>query len=189
MDRVRDAFAREHATAKTSTGGWPRINELRRLVARHTGRRWTPGLALYALDTLHRRLMRALPSLQRPIDMAAAFLARRLHAHVPDHGDSWLGPRGRLVVPARWPGFCAELAADILPPNGSFTVRISTAGTPLGVVEVDHPGSYRIQHALPAAAGTSPFRAIEVSSDFSSPSPVDPMRRRSLQRLSLAPWA
>jgi glycosyltransferase involved in cell wall biosynthesis len=187
LDDVQ-AFAREHETAKTFTGGWRRIRELRRLVRHHTGRRWTLGLRLYALDTLHRQLTGAMPRLRRPIDRAAAVLFRRLHAAAPDHGDGWLAPRGQLAVPSQWPGFAAELAAEVLPPSGEFTVRFAAAGQALGELEVDHPGSYPVQLALPTAPGASGFRTIDVSSDFSHPSPVDPMRRRSLHRLSLASW-
>ena len=52
------ACSREYRETKTSVGGWRRLRELRRIASRHAGRSWTPGVRLYALDTLSKQLER-----------------------------------------------------------------------------------------------------------------------------------
>jgi hypothetical protein len=46
------AASREYAATKTSTGAFPRAEELRRIAERHTGLPMTPGALLYYLGTL-----------------------------------------------------------------------------------------------------------------------------------------
>jgi hypothetical protein len=48
------AASREHAETKTATGSFERIEELRRIAARHSDVPMTPGTLCYLLDTLHR---------------------------------------------------------------------------------------------------------------------------------------
>ncbi len=49
------AAAREHARAKTASGGWRRFAELRRVMARHATHRRCPAAWIYGLDTLRKR--------------------------------------------------------------------------------------------------------------------------------------
>ena len=48
------AATREYGATKTATGSFGRLEELRQIVARHTGAPITPGVLCYYLDTLHR---------------------------------------------------------------------------------------------------------------------------------------
>jgi glycosyltransferase involved in cell wall biosynthesis len=48
------AASREYGETKTSTGSFPRAEELRQIAERHAGVAATPGSILYYLDTLHR---------------------------------------------------------------------------------------------------------------------------------------
>jgi Glycosyl transferase family 2 len=184
VDRVL-AGSREWQDTKTATGGWRRIRELGRLTTRHAGRFWTPGVRLYALDTLRRRLRAAAPPLARAVDAAVAFAARRVIAGVAVHADGWLGPRASLVVPRRWRGFEVELEAHRLPPRGRFDVRFSAEGTDLGVWTVEKAVSRQLSFALPAA-GEGPFVEVGVDSDFCFRSAGD-RRRLSVRCARLAP--
>ncbi len=177
LDRVL-AGSREWQDTKTATGGWQRIRELRSLVKKHTGRSWTPGVKLYALDTLRLRLRSALPALARAVDSAVAFASRRIIESTPVHADGWLGPRASLVVPRRWGGFELELEALRLPPAGRFEVRFTAGGTEIGAWTVDAVGRRCSSFRLPEGAG--PFAEICVASDYHFSSAGD-RRRLSLR--------
>jgi glycosyltransferase involved in cell wall biosynthesis len=61
--------SREYATTKTSSGSFPRAEELRRIGEKHSGLPLTPGALCYYLDTIH-RLVR-----QRPDAYPSSLLA------------------------------------------------------------------------------------------------------------------
>ncbi len=183
VDRVL-AGSREWRDTKTATGGWRRIRELNALVERHAGRSWTPGVRLYALDTLRLQLRSALPALTRAVDSAVAFASRRIIEGVPVHADGWLGPRAWLIVPRRWGGFEVELEALRLPSGGRFEVRFSCAGGELGAWTVDQLGRRRLSFELPAG-GEGPFAEIRVDSDYDFSSAGD-RRKLSLRCVRLA---
>ncbi len=159
------AGSREWQDTKTATGGWRRIRELKDLVKRHTGRSWTPGVKLYALDTLRLQLRSALSPFARAADACVAFASRRIIEGAGVHADGWLGPRASLVVPRRWGGFEVELEAHRLPPAGRFAVRFSCAGAALGAWTVERTGSRRLCFDLPPA-GEGPLVEIRVDSDY-----------------------
>ena len=184
VDRVL-ASSREWEDTKTATGGWRRIRELAGLIRRHTGRGWSPGVRLYALDTLRRQLRSALPPLAGPVDSVVAFASRRIIQAVPVHADGWLGPRSSLVVPRRWQACEVELEVHQLPPSGRFEVRFEVAGRSLGGLTADTAGPVVQRLELPEAAD-GPFRAIEVVSDDSFRSAGDP-RRLSLRCVGIRP--
>ncbi len=179
------AGSREWGATKTATGGWRRIRELSSVIRRHTGRAWSPGVRLYALDTLRLQVRAALPALAGTVDSAVAFASRRILEGYPVHADGWLGPRGFLVVPRRWGGFEVELEAHRLPPSGRFTVRFSAEGTDLGVWTADRIGSRRLSFQLPES-GERPFVEVRVESDFWFSSEED-RRRLSVRCADLRP--
>ncbi len=49
------AQTREYAETKTSTGGWQRLRELKKIMARHGAPGWSPGTIAYGLDTLRKQ--------------------------------------------------------------------------------------------------------------------------------------
>lgn len=168
------AGSREYGETKTATGGWKRIAELRRLVARHTGRGGSPGVKLYALDTLRLQLRTALPPLASLFDSLVAFVSRRIMLRAPVQADGWLGPRSSLVVPRRWVAFEADLEAHGLPAGGRFTLRLQGEDGRETTREIDRLGITPVE--MPIPAGSSPFAEIRVASDFSFRSPPDPRR-------------
>ena len=177
------AGSREWQDTKTATGGWRRIRELKKLVKRHTGRAWTPGVRLYALDTLRRQLRAALPALAGAIDSAVAFASRRTIESTPVHADGWLGPRAALVVPRRWRGFEIELEAHRLPAAGFFEMRFWCEGTDLGAWLVDEIGPRQLSFELPDR-GEGAFAEVRVDSGFSFSSPGE-RRKLSLRCVGL----
>ena len=160
------ALARVHDTAKTSTGGWPRIREIGRVARSHTGSFWTPGVRLYAVDTLAKQLTRASGQL---LHRAVKAMERRASAHIAKHvalhADGWLGPRGQLTVPARWRRVTVALETHGLPKSGRMTVAIAAKGQPLADTVVDRPGRFEISLALPGA--DRPFIELDVVCDYS----------------------
>lgn len=186
IDRVL-AGSREWGSTKTSTGSWRRIRELKNLVKRHTDVTWTPGVRLYALDTLRRQLRGALPVLAPAIDSGVAFASRRTIEGVQVHADGWLGPRGALIVPRRWGGFEIELEAHRLPPGGQFDVRFTAEGSDLGARTIDKIGSHRWSFRLPES-GVGRLVEVRVDSGFWFSSAGD-RRILALRCLSLEPPA
>jgi hypothetical protein len=180
------AFSRVHARTKTSTGGWRRIRELGRLTRRHTGEFWTPGVKLYALDTLSETLRRGRPWLRRAVDALERRVAGRIVRRLPLHADGWLGRRGRLAVPRRWKGVAIGLEAHRVPRRGPLTVEVSAEGRRLARTVVDRPGAFEVRCPLPT--GERPFVELEVESDFGFRAPPDP-RRLAIRCRGLSPWS
>lgn len=176
-------FSRVYDDTKTSSGGWHRVRELQRLAGRHAGRTWTPGIRLYALDTLGRRLTARGGNLwKRTVRRAQRSVARSITARVPLHADGWLGPRGRLLVPRRWRRARITLEAHRLPRSGELGVEVSAEGRSLARPRVTAPGELSFAVELPA--GDRPFVELTVSTDFSFRAPPDP-RRLSLRCVAL----
>ena len=173
------ACSRVHANTKTNTGGWPRIRELGRLVKGHTGRFWTPGLRLYALDELDRYFKRNTPdSLHRRVEWVRHGLSRRIVARLPKHADGWLGPRSTLLVPRHWPGVELELFVPRLPRRGSLSIVLESDDSSREI-SVKNTGSTRVQLAL-SGRDKRGFAAISVRCDSSFVEP-DTSRRLAVQ--------
>ena len=171
--------SREYGATKTATGGWRRVRELGRLARRHTERFWTPGVRMYALDTLGRRF---------PGRRTAAIvgrLARRVATRLAAYPDGWLGPRGRLVVPRRWGGVSAVLEAHRLPEGRPLVVRIDGGGT-VEQVRFEAPGRRAWSRRWPSAADGGPFVEIALESDFAFTSEQDP-RLLSIRCVEVGP--
>lgn len=168
-------FSRVYETTKTNAGGWRRIRELRQLANKHSGRFWTPGVQLYALDTLGKRFGgRGWKGSRRAVRFAQGWLMRRITERLPLHADGWLGPQGKLLVPRRWQRAAVVLTAQQIPPGKGLTVEITAEGRQLVRTVVERPGQFRVSLELPD--GISPFVELDVNSDSSFR--VSPERRR-----------
>ena len=179
------AGSRVHASTKTSTGGWPRVRELGRLTRRHTGRFWTPGVQLYALDTLGQRLTSAGPTwLRRMATLIQGRMASRVVQRMGLHADGWLSPRGRVAVPRRWQGAEILLEAHRLPPAGPLSVAVEADGRVLARVRVERAGPFAVRVVLPE--GQPPFVELRVSTNFSFIARPDP-RRLAVRCVGLRP--
>lgn len=181
------ACSRVYPATKTSTGGWRRIDELRRLAARHAGQSWTPGVKLYALDTLGGQLADLGPRLwRRGVRRLQRALAATIVQRQPLHADGWLGPRGKLLVPRRWGSAQIELEAQRLPRRRDLEVEVETEGRRLARRLITAPG--RVPLALELPGGDAPFVELDVTCNFSFRTPPD-RRRLSLRCLEVRPGA
>jgi hypothetical protein len=159
--------SREYGETKTSTGGWRRIRELCGIARRHTGRSWTPGTKLYALDALHRKLRATLPpALHRGLGAITRRLIASVTSSIPVHADGWLAPASKLVVPRRWRHVEARFEADRLPASGAFAIRLSTPDGTLVRHRISEPGPFSVHFDIPDGAEDG-FMTIDLRSDFS----------------------
>ena len=176
-------FSRVYAATKTSTGGWRRIRELRRLASRHSGGGWTPGVQLYALDMLGERLRaRGWNGSRRAVRLAQGWMMRRIAERLPLHADGWLGPRGKLLAPRRWQRAAVVLEAHRIPPGKGLAVEVMAEGDRLARTVVERPGQFCMRLDLPS--GKRPFVELEVNSDSSFRAPPD-RRRLSVRCVEL----
>ncbi len=167
------AFARVHHAAKTSVGGWPRIRELGRVARAHAGTFWTPGVCLYAIDTLARQLKQGSGSWRRVVEGLERRAGARVASRLALHADGWLGPRGKLAVPTRWGQVAVALEAHRLPTAGHMRVAITADGQPLADTAIHTPGPFELRLPLPAT--DHPFVELDVACDYSF---VDAIGRR-----------
>jgi hypothetical protein len=157
------AYTREYEATKTSRGGWRRIRELAGLARSHTGRAWTPGVRMYAFDTLSRSISRRLPVLlSRPLLRAVAGIWATTRSGVPVGPDGRLSPGARIVVPRRWGAADVELQVEptsAAPAAVDLAVGAETADT----IETDKAGRFISRVELPTTL-QNPFVEIAVRS-------------------------
>jgi glycosyltransferase involved in cell wall biosynthesis len=152
---------REYPEAKTSAGGARRIRELREMLSRHTGTRFSPGYVVYGLETYHRiwcsrvdglftpKLRPISDRLQSVIRMGAGMIiGHTIHKSQGLYSDGWAGKVLRYMLP---PGSGAVMVEGSLPTCNALrgqTLHVQVNGTPLG--EFDLPfGDFRITIPLP----------------------------------------
>lgn len=174
LDRIL-AGSREYGDTKTATGGWKRIGELKRLVKHHTGRSWSPGVRLYALDTLRLQLRAGFPPWARAVDSAVALVSRRIMEGTPVYSDGWMGPQSALVVPRRWRAFEVDFEFHRLPTTGGLTVSLATKDGLRKSHTASEIGETTLRVPVPDR-GEEPFFEIRVNSSYSFRSPPDARR-------------
>lgn len=178
------ACSRVYAQTKTSTGGWRRIRELSRLARRYTGRRLTPGVALYGLDQLARQLSAWPHPLRRPGNAAVQRLWRSLVTGAPVHADGWLRQESWIAVPRRWPRFELTLEAPVVPPAG-LEVTLSVEGRRLARLGFDQPGVRSLAVETPRGE-EAPWIMVRVrASACFTPQPPDQRRELAIRMLAL----
>jgi hypothetical protein len=125
---------REHPQAKTFAGGRPRVEEIRRVLERHTGLRRAPGYWIYALETWQRlaadrlrsrapRWLRAPAALLGSCAWLSASIAIMLilrHAQ-GFHADRWASRRLRWMLPE---GSGDVVIRGALPAGGTITAFV-----------------------------------------------------------------
>ncbi len=175
------ARSRVWSDTKTATGGWRRLRELRSVTRRHTGQAWTPGIRLYALDTLRTWAAARGPRWLRTV--TEAFIGRvepRIVTRMPCYQDGWLGPSGCLVLPRRWRSARLTLDAVRVPADGGIALRISVDGRPPRELILDEAGPRQLSVEIPGR-GASPFCTVELASSYWFQTPED--RRRLAVRV------
>ena len=155
------ACLREHPEAKSFSGGKRRIQEIRDLLRRHSGRRWPPGYILYALDTYKHlwarnlsvhglsRFFRLGPHLERLLcyacDLASFYLLRYAQGWFDD---GWAAKEAYVMLPP--PRDKHLLVRVSLPPRHVNRQRLTVAanGSRLGARSFQH-GEFSFYFALP----------------------------------------
>lgn len=178
--------SRVWSETKTATGRWRRIAELARLARTHTGRRWTPAVKRYALDTLACDTRRILPRQLYPL---AEFFGRRLDHRIlrrmPAHADGWLGPRGSLLFPRRWGGARIELEVDRMPSSRGLGLVTRLDRRVVRQDRVERPGRVTLELPVPED-GSGPLCQVEIEATHSFRLKRD-TRRVALRLLKLEP--
>lgn len=150
---------RIHPEAKTSTGGFERVAEIERMLARHTGGR-TPaydGARLEAWDLLLTRRFGQTPLVGRAWRNLHDFFARRIFPRMEEccgwlH-DGWAVRRVELLLP-RLGGGRITLAGE--QPSGGGELRLLIDGRPAWS-ETPQPGPFRTSVDVPSG-GDAPVR-------------------------------
>jgi hypothetical protein len=152
---------REYPEAKSSAGGERRIRELREMLSRHTGTRFSPGYVVYGLETYHRiwcnrvdgwftpKLRPVSGRLQSAIRLGAGLIIGHTIQYSQGlYSDGWAGKTLRYMLP---PGSAAVMLDGSVPacnPLRGQTLRVQANGTPLGEFELPF-GDFQITVPLP----------------------------------------
>ncbi len=170
-------FSREHSSTKTSLGGWGRITELTHIARQHTGRRWTPGIRLYALETLSQQLRQWFPVAAHGLVLRGILRLQQIsQVGIRVHADRWLGPDAPLLIPSCWTRGRIVFETRSEHPGNPYSVHVSSQGAEVGVVDVPKAGTYEIEFEVPAAGGTT-LVELRVRSTWVPPPPPDDPRQ------------
>jgi hypothetical protein len=164
------AAGREYPSAKTFTGGFQRVEEIRRIVSRQTGKELSTGYLAYYLHTVLEAMPQAglSSSPLREAVSAAARVSLQVLSHdllrdgqgrdanlaeIQAYPDGWAGPELRLRrgIPETASYVCLEgvhehVVARVL---GPLALRARLDDRPLGVAVVGKPGPFRVYWPLP----------------------------------------
>ncbi len=148
---------REYPEAKTFAGGGERIEEIRRVLERHTGLRRAPGYWTYGLETLRSewkgRLDNRSSRWLRSGAKLTAFLIRHataiplmlIHRHCQGmYPDRWASDRLRWMLPAGAREAVLRGDSQI----ADQTLSVSAAGRKLGAWKVG-PGAFTLRFEVP----------------------------------------
>ena len=144
-----------------------------------SGAGWTPGVRLYALGTLEASLLRIAPRRLRPVVSGVVRrLALRVVTRLAAYPDGWLGPRGRLLLPADAAAVALRLEAQRLPRKRALGVSIEVAGAAARRLRFEREGEATVELELRAAAAGEPLarHEVRIESDFWFTSAGDPRR-------------
>lgn len=170
-------FSREYSSTKTSSGGWGRINELTRIARQHAGRRWTPGIRLYALETLFQQLRQWFPaSVHGLVQSGIQRLQQISQIGIRVHADRWLGPDAPLLVPRRWTRGRLVFETRAEHPGDPYSVQVTSHDAEVGAVDVPEAGTYEIEFEVPTAGETT-LVELRVRSTWAPPPPPDDPRQ------------
>jgi hypothetical protein len=189
---------REYATAKSFAGGAKRARELTKILRRHTGKRFPPGMFVYGVPTYERLINAEIGRLMRgplePVGSRAQRVVTRIaHRFVGSivrgaqgwYTDLWAGPRAEFTFPA---ARGRVLALDVTLPPWSPLARQSlelSSGGHVFAHEAFGKGEFTIPVMPPREAWEKPFTIVlRASSYFRPPRAREgPRDRRKLSYL------
>ncbi len=178
-------YSREYPSTKTSTGGWRRIGELSRIAREHAGRRWTPGVKIYALETLAQKLSKTLPPsthalLRKSIERMNNLSQRGVQVHA----DRWLGPDAPFLIPKSWRRARLVLETRQEHPGIPYSVEVSSGDECLAAIEIPKAGIYEIEFEIPPKSARSPTE-VRVRTSWVAPAPPGDSRQLVLIPLDI----
>lgn len=188
------AQTREYAATKTASGGWRRLAELRRLMARHGAKGWPPGAIAYGLDTLRRRwplvfgastlgdvealARRPLARWFRPLHHLLVRIIDQQISHAQGvWADGWAGPLAHQAVP--WNGQAGRVVVrgDVPADPALLPLRLSIeAEQARATLLCQQPGPFEAALELPAAAAAPRALPVTVRASRSVRAPRDSRR-------------
>ncbi len=142
---------REYGATKTSTGGFPRLRELGRIIRNHAGGRFVPAYFSYGLDTCYAALSRRCRPAGKPVlDRIQTIVGNRVWGDAARcqgwYEGGWAGRRVHFILPSvargarlRIGGELPQLSPD--PPKQTLSIygdgrRLTAAELPLGPFEL-----------------------------------------------------
>lgn len=169
---------------KTSTGGWKRLRELRGVARRHADTSWTPGVKLYALETLRAEADRSLAKvLSRMVDALIHRGALHIVTRMASYPDGWLGPAGQLLIPRRYEAVRLKLETVEMHKTCGRRLEVLVDGDSGWIATSDRAGLHEMVLRIPQSVDT-PFCPLEVNCGCSFTTLEDP-RRLSVRVLEL----
>jgi hypothetical protein len=184
---------REHPAAKTFSGGWKRVDEIRRVLERHTGMRRAPGFWTYGLDTAQK----AWHARCRAWALGSPFLASAAHlpVYVPTavalmliirhaqglYPDGWASDRLKWRLPGGGGAIMVRGRAPIQRRSRGLVLTMVAGGRVLAHREVA-PGEFAFSFEAPHHDG--PF---EFEIHASAYRRANPLSDRSVRRMAWIP--
>jgi glycosyltransferase involved in cell wall biosynthesis len=157
---------REYGEAKTSSGGKRRVEEIRRVLERHTGQKYAPGYWTYGLDTVQRQwkdtvnahaprsLAPAAYALgEVPITFAIGYISSHCQGY---YADGWASDRFKWMLPE---GSGNVVVRGTLPDFPRLRGTVLTAvsdGRELGRWPLQ-PGDFEVRFRAPQPSGGFSF--------------------------------
>lgn len=163
---------REYPEAKSFAGGAARVREIARVLRKHTGRRFPPGLIVYGLDTYRQiwcaRIGQKAPvwlrgpagKLQRLIHVAAGYCIERAILNSQGcYSDGWVSKKMRWMAPR--PGESELLVRGELPNCPTREQRLAIRMNGLKVAEETlRPGAFELLVKIPPEFRDQPLEVV-----------------------------
>jgi glycosyltransferase involved in cell wall biosynthesis len=193
---------REYPEAKSSAGGKTRIREIRQMLHRHTGSRYSPGYIIYGLDTHHRlwcdQVDRALTPKLKPVSEklkwairvgAGLIITHTIRKSQGLYSDGWVGPALKYMLP---PGN-GELTLEGSLPDWKPLQRqqLYVTGNGRYLAELDIPaGDFKFNISVPWELAEVPLSLrIEASRSVREPFSLRGDHRRLAYTFKSIGWA
>ncbi len=159
---------REHAGAKSSSGGGKRIQEIASVLREHTGLRYPPGYVVYGLETYRKiwaeyiesripaPLRRISTVSQRMIHAACGYcISRSVQSSQGWYPDLWAGPEVKCMLPRGAGGIL--VISGLIPGFHGRSQRLAIINRGVQIAQRTFgPGEFRWSVPLPATSGDEP---------------------------------
>lgn len=167
---------REYAEAKSSAGGIKRVNEIRRMLQRHTGMQLSPGYIVYGLDTYHKlwcdRIDRSFSPFLKPLSEklksairfgCGLIISETIRSSQGLYSDGWAGHSLKYMLPRGSGRVVIEGSVPNWSPLQGQRLYVSANGRSLGGWDVP-AGDFSFKVTIPREFDGQPLHLnIETS--------------------------